>query len=160
MDETYRHAGGNLGDAPRTRLVRANHAAYFTITAYFTTMTDDTTTTQESNGENDDHGQDDREQGIDFGEVDDAIDAASYPLTLDELLADHGDAELAMGDETTTLREVLGPLGEDEYESAEEVRQAVFNMVDREAVGRQRYTDRGEASGSGADDGSTTNESL
>ena len=117
-------------------------------------MTDDTTTAEnrESN--------DDREQGIDFGEADDRLESASYPLTLDELLAEYGDAELVMGDETTTLREVLGPLGDDEYESAEEVRQAVFNMADREAVGRQRYTDRGEATGSGADDGSTTNESL
>lgn len=120
-------------------------------------MTDDATTTRESNGEN---GQDDREGGIDFGEADDALAAASYPLTLDELLADHGDAELTMGDEITTLREVLEPLGEEEYESAEEVRQAVFNMVDREAVGRQRYTDRGEASGGEHEDGSTTNESL
>ena len=119
-------------------------------------MTDDTTTARESN----ENHEDDREQGIDFGEADDAIDAASYPLTLDELLADHGDAELTMGDETTTLREVLGPLGGEEYESAEEVRQAVFNMVDREAVGRQRYTDRGEASGGEHEDGSTTNESL
>ena len=115
-------------------------------------MTDDTTHAREST--------DDREQGIDFGDADDAIDAASYPLSLDELLAEHGDAELEMGDETTTLREVLEPLGDDEYESAEEARQAVFNMVDREAVGRQRYTDRGESSGGTDDDGSTTNESL
>ena len=116
-------------------------------------MTDDTTT-------NDTTTDDDREQGIDFGRLDDELDAVAYPVTLDELLADHGDAELVMGDETTTLRAVLEPLGDDEYESADEVRQAVFNMADRDAVGRQRYTDRGESSPGEEDDGSTTNESL
>lgn len=118
-------------------------------------MTDDTTRTQDPTGEGAD-----REQGIDFGELDDRLDATSYPTTLDELLAEHGDAELAMGDETTTLREVLEPLEADEYDSAEEVRQAVFNMADREAVGRQRYTDRGVSSSGEEDDGSSTNESL
>ena len=118
-------------------------------------MTDDATHAQEPTDETDD-----REQGIDFGELDDRLDAASYPISLDELLAEYGDAQLAMGDETTTLREVLEPLEDDEYDSVEEVRQAVFNMADREAVGRQRYTDRGESSGGTDDDGSTTNESL
>ena len=118
-------------------------------------MTDDTTHTQEQTDDGDD-----REQGIDFGELDDHLDAISYPVALDELLAEHGDVELTMGDETTTLREVLEPLEDDEYDSAEEVRQAVFNMADSEAVGRQRYTDRGESSGGTDDDGSTTNESL
>ena len=125
-------------------------------------MTDDAITEREPTHDRkrDDHERDDREGGIGFGDADDELDAASYPISLDELLAAHGDAELRMGDETTTLRAVLGPLGDDEYESAEEVRQAVFNMADREAVGRQRYTDRGGSSGGEDDDGNTTNESL
>ena len=118
-------------------------------------MTDDATQTGEPTDDNDD-----REQGIDFGDLDDRLDEASFPTTLDELLAEYGDAELVMGDETTTLREALGPLEADEYDSAEEVRQAVFNMADREAVGRQRYTDRGASSSGEEDDGSSTNESL
>ena len=84
-----------------------------------------------------------REAGIEFGDLKDDLEAESYPMTLEELLAEHGDEELGVGDETVTLREVLEPLEEDTYESRDEVTQAVFNMVDRDAVGRQRYSDRG-----------------
>ncbi len=80
---------------------------------------------------------------MEFGDLADELAAADYPLTLEELLSEHGDETLVLGDETTTLREVLEPLGEDEYASAEEVREAVIGMVGDEAVGRKRYSDRG-----------------
>lgn len=100
---------------------------------------------------------DDRELGVEFGDLGDELGSVDYPLSLEELLDEHGDAELVLGEETTTLREVLEPLGEDEYESAEEVNQAVLTMVDSEAVGREHYSDRG---GTDAGEDTETDESF
>lgn len=90
---------------------------------------------------------DDREQGIDFGELDEMLEQQDYPVTTDELLDEYGEDEIEHSNGTTTLRDILGPLEQENhtYESAEEVRQMVFNMIGTEAVGRDRYSDRGTA---------------
>jgi hypothetical protein len=89
-----------------------------------------------------------REQGVDFGRLADELETREYPATREELLAEYGDYELEMAGGSETLRDVLGPQeesGDEErrYESAEAVRQAVYNMVGSEAVGREDYSDRG-----------------
>lgn len=99
-----------------------------------------------------DGGSEQREAGVEFGDLADDLESEAYPLTLEELLSSHGDEELVLGDETTTLREVLEPLGEDEYESPEEVKEAVLGMVGDEAVGRKGYSDRGGESPGEDDD--------
>lgn len=86
---------------------------------------------------------DNREQGVDFGELGEKIDAHEYPATSQELIEAYGHYELELQDGTQRFDEVLEPLGDESYESAESVRQAVFNMVGDEAVGRGEYTDRG-----------------
>lgn len=85
---------------------------------------------------------DDREMGIDFGPLADDLEASTYPLTTDELLERYGEETVSYADGNETLRQLLGPL-DDEYDSVEEVRQAVFNMVSEGAEGRTNYTDRG-----------------
>ncbi|MFD1589126.1 hypothetical protein ACFR9U_19280 [Halorientalis brevis] len=90
--------------------------------------------------------QDDRESGVAFGEeLADALDAYEYPISLEELLAEHGDASVDLVDGSEPLREILGPLGEETYESKGGVRQSVLTMVDSDAVGREGYSDRGDS---------------
>ena len=93
---------------------------------------------------------DTREQGVEFGDLAAELEDHEYPATRDELVAEYGDYELHMGGGTETFGAVLGREGdatgsddEQEFESAEEVRQAVFNLVGSEAVGRENYSDRG-----------------
>ena len=85
---------------------------------------------------------DDRESGIDFGDLDEDLETESYPLTTDELLAEYGDRKVSYADGSESVAELLGPLN-DTYDSVEQVRQAIFNMVSEGAEGRENYSDRG-----------------
>lgn len=85
---------------------------------------------------------DDREQGVEFGDLDEELDTLEYPIESDELVDRYGDEELQMSDATVTVAEVLGPL-DDTFHDTEEVHQAILTMVSDEAVGRKGYTDRG-----------------
>lgn len=93
-----------------------------------------------------------REQGLEFGQLKQKLASHEYPATGQELLAAYGDAEIGLPDRTTTLRDVLGERvrerdesAELRYDSADEFRQSVFNMVGSDAIGRANYTDRGTA---------------
>ena len=96
---------------------------------------------------------DTRHQGVEFGDLDEKLESIDYPVSLDELLAEHGDAELDLSGETRTLEKLLEPFEDDTYESADEVRQSILTMVDDEAIGRKNYSDR-----SGDDPGEETEE--
>ncbi|MFP8952972.1 hypothetical protein ACLI4Z_08375 [Natrialbaceae archaeon A-arb3/5] len=85
---------------------------------------------------------DSRELGVELGSVRESLETVSYPISQDELLDEHGDEEIELGDETVTLAEVLEPMNEDEYEGEDEIEQAIMNMVGDEAIGRKNYSDR------------------
>lgn len=72
----------------------------------------------------------------------DVIDVDTYPVTTEELLADHGQHEIEFADATETLAECLGRLAPETYESADDVRLSVYTAVSGDAVGRRHYTDR------------------
>jgi len=87
-----------------------------------------------------------REHGVDFGSLAAELQAHDYPTTTDELLDAYGDHELDLPSGTETLGEILGAQTSDQrFGSPEEVRQAIFNMVGVEAVGRRDYSDRAGA---------------
>jgi hypothetical protein len=94
---------------------------------------------------------DTREQGIEFGQLKEKLASHDYPATGDELLEAYGDFELELPGGSATLREILGKRqseeeGDDddvEYESADDVRQSIHNMVGSDAIGRENYSDRG-----------------
>lgn len=88
---------------------------------------------------------DNRESGIEFGPFADDLEDASYPMTKDELLDRFGDRSLGEADGATTVANVLGDTGDDEFRDAEEVRQSIMNMIGDDAVGRKDYTDRGSS---------------
>lgn len=85
---------------------------------------------------------DDREMGLELGEVRDELEAEEYPLDADELMEKYGDHEIGLPDGEESLREVLATGSDETFESADEVEQAILNRVGSDAVGRQGYTDR------------------
>ncbi len=92
--------------------------------------------------ESQDH--DEREMGVDFGPLSEELDEHEYPTTTEQLVEEYGDHELEYEGGAERFGDVLGPQGDQTFEDAEEVRQAVYNMVGVEAVGRARYSDRGD----------------
>jgi len=97
---------------------------------------------------------DTREQGIEFGSLAEELETEQFPLSHEELLSRYGDHELELVDKQTTLREVLGAGNERTFEDVDGVRQAIFNMVGEEAVGREAYSDRGGNASELSDKGS------
>ncbi|QRV16614.1 DUF5789 family protein [Haloterrigena salifodinae] len=85
---------------------------------------------------------DDRQLGVDLGELGDDLESADYPLSEDELMERYGDEEIEMEGNTTTLEELIGPLNQEEYQDYGDVETAIMNMVGDEAIGRKNYSDR------------------
>ena len=86
---------------------------------------------------------DSREQGVEFGSTAEELEEQEYPIGKDELLEAYGDEELELEGGTKTIREVLEPIGQEEFESADDIEQSVMTMVGDEAIGRKNYSDRG-----------------
>lgn len=85
---------------------------------------------------------DDRELGVSFDTLNDALETVNYPIAASTLIEEYGDREVSHANGTATVREILEPSGEESYESADEVRQSILNMLGEEAEGRVGYTDR------------------
>lgn len=98
---------------------------------------------------------DDRELGVELGDLEDDLESADYPMDSEELMDRFGDRELDLQGGSETLRETLATGGEETFESAEEVEQAILNRVSSEAVGRENYSDRGSGT-----EGENTDESF
>lgn len=86
-----------------------------------------------------------REQGVEFGDLSAALEDHDYPTTQERLLEEYGDERLDLADGEVTLSSVLAEreAATVEYDSPDEVHQAVLNMVGDRAVGRTDYSDRG-----------------
>jgi len=94
-------------------------------------------------------GSESREQGVEFGDLREALENHDYPTTQEQLVEEYGDETLDLAEGGETLSSVLAEkeMADEqehiEYESADEVHQAVLNMVGDRAVGRTDYSDRG-----------------
>ncbi|WP_049901131.1 DUF5789 family protein [Halococcus agarilyticus] len=88
---------------------------------------------------------DTREQGVEFGDVEDELESMDYPIDHETVIERHGDAEIGLPDGSASLGEVLEPLQDEEqnYQDADELKTMVKNMVGDDAVGREGYSDRG-----------------
>jgi hypothetical protein len=84
-----------------------------------------------------------REQGVEFGPLTEELKEESYPQEKSALLDEYGERAIELEDGEQTLDQILGPLGETTYNSAEDVMQDVIGNVSQEAIGRENYTDRG-----------------
>ena len=83
-----------------------------------------------------------REQGIEFGPLAENLTTHEYPTTCADLLDVYGDETLQLPNGAQPLRDVLDPLQAEEFDSAKEVRQVVIGLVNKKAIGRERYSDR------------------
>jgi hypothetical protein len=92
-----------------------------------------------------------RTQGVELGELSAELDDHEYPASSDEIVEEYGDYEVELENGSESVESILGPLNE-EFEDADDVRQSIVGMVDSEAVGRQRYSDRGGFEQSATDD--------
>ncbi|WP_339104999.1 hypothetical protein [Haloterrigena salinisoli] len=84
----------------------------------------------------------DRQLGVDLGDLGDELKSADYPLSEDELFDRYGDEEIEMEGNTTTLEELIGPLNQEEYQDYGDIETAIMNMVGDDAIGRKNYSDR------------------
>lgn len=108
-------------------------------------MASDETAAETAETEADSGTNDSREQGVDIGPLAEELEEHSFPTTTSELVDAYGDYEVELPDETRSFGDILGDLegADEEYGSADEVRQMIYNMVGSEAVGREGYSDRG-----------------
>lgn len=90
---------------------------------------------------------DEREHGIEFGDLSEALERLEYPASLEDVRREVGDHDLEVPDGTTTVSEALDGLQGETFDSPEAVLEAVKNMIGGEAVGRQGYSDRGDPEG-------------
>lgn len=86
-----------------------------------------------------------RTQGIELGDLDEALESHGYPTTATALVDEYGDHVIELPGGSQEVEDVLGLYEEDdqEFTDAEEVRTAIHNLVGAEAVGRDNYSDRG-----------------
>jgi len=85
---------------------------------------------------------DDREMGVDFGDLEEKLGNHDYPTDTEELLDEYGDETLTFSEGEATFRELIEPMGDQEFDSEDDVRQVLFTMVGDEAIGRKNYSDR------------------
>lgn len=83
-----------------------------------------------------------RDLGVEFGDLEGILEDEEYPITGEELIEKYGDHTLDMSGGEQTLRDILEPVAEQEFQDVGSARQTIVGFVDREAVGRPRYSDR------------------
>lgn len=85
-----------------------------------------------------------RQRGIEMNSLQAKLDGHTFPIAKDDFLEAFRDHELVLPDgKTTTLEDVLGPAGVDEFHSIKDLIETVSQMVGRDAVGRAGQTGRG-----------------
>jgi len=84
------------------------------------------------------------DEGVDFSAIDPILDDLSYPITADELVERHGDVELDRTNaDPISIEELFDYMGDDTFESGEQIRRMILGQMPRDSVGRSEYSDRG-----------------
>ncbi|MFC6906935.1 DUF5789 family protein [Halalkalicoccus tibetensis] len=66
-----------------------------------------------------------------LGELDEALEIHTYPITTDELIRAHGGREVETQDGAKPVEEVLAPVNNESYESADDVRNRIQGLLHR-----------------------------
>ncbi|WP_178917673.1 hypothetical protein [Natronomonas gomsonensis] len=69
--------------------------------------------------------------GQELGDLDEALQNQEYPTTTEELIEAFGDYEIETQDGQKSLDEVLAPIDDQTYESADDVRSRIQGLVHR-----------------------------
>lgn len=66
-----------------------------------------------------------------LGDLDDALERLDYPATTDELIEAYGDREVESQAGTATLAELFGPIDDELFDSADDVRNRTLRLLRR-----------------------------
>lgn len=90
--------------------------------------------------------QPDTVEGVDFSDLNPVLEELSYPITTDELIDEYGDRELGRTNaDPISIAELFEYMGDDTFESEEQLRQMIMSQMPRGSEGRTNYSDRGGA---------------
>ena len=92
-------------------------------------------------------------RSLEVGDVSRLFEDVTFPMTTEEVLTEFDDVEITYPRNADPLRTILETSGHETYESRDELELAILNGVRRDAVGRPRYSDRGDSPHSLEDDG-------
>ncbi|RQG99926.1 DUF5789 family protein [Natrarchaeobius oligotrophus] len=84
-------------------------------------------------------------KSLEVGAVGQLFEETAFPATTDEILAEFADVEITYPRESDSLATILETSGHETYETRDELELAILNGVRRAAVGRPRYSDRGDS---------------
>ncbi|WP_306060397.1 DUF5789 family protein [Natronococcus wangiae] len=71
------------------------------------------------------------ETGERLGDLDEALENQDYPMTADELIEAHGDREVETQEGWKSVGEVLAPIDNERYDSANDVRNRIQGLIHR-----------------------------
>ncbi|XVH32890.1 DUF5789 family protein [Haloferacaceae archaeon DSL9] len=74
--------------------------------------------------------------------TDDMLSGHEFPITSSELIDEYGANELELQNGSETVEEILVRLGEETYETPEDIQEALLSAVSHKAIGRRFYSDR------------------
>ncbi|MHB9287486.1 hypothetical protein ACKVMT_10680 [Halobacteriales archaeon Cl-PHB] len=85
-----------------------------------------------------------RVEGVDFSAIDPVLEDVSYPIAKSAFAEQYGDRTVERTSaDPIAVAELFSGTGDDTFESPEEVRQTVLNLMPADSVGRPHYSDRG-----------------
>ena len=74
--------------------------------------------------------------------VDESFETHTFPTTTAEFVEEHGELKLELPNGASTLEDVFDCLPNEELETEEDARLAVYSALGEEAIGRKGYSDR------------------
>ena len=86
-----------------------------------------------------------KSRSLEVGAIGRLADEIAFPATTADVLAEFDDVEISYPNRSDTLRAVLETSGHETYETQDDLELAIRNGVRRDAVGRPRYSDRGDS---------------
>lgn len=87
----------------------------------------------------------DEVRSLEIGRISDLFEDQTLPVTTDEIVAEFGDVEVTYPRRSERLAAILATSGTETYNTLDEIELAILNGVSRDAVGRPRYSDRGDS---------------
>lgn len=83
-------------------------------------------------------------RSLEMNEINELFQSQQLPMTTEEVIEEFGDAEIQYPRGSETVESILRTSGMETYETPDDVQLAILNGVRRDAVGRPRYSDRGD----------------
>jgi hypothetical protein len=100
---------------------------------------------------------DDRMSSLELGDLTALFESDRFPVDTETLIEEDGEQPVGYPEGEEPLADILRRSGMETYETPDELQLAIMNGVDRDAVGRPAYSDRGDEL---AGDGSRQEQSL